>query len=129
MKLSPDLERWRIREGPMASTTGDDYGAFWMPGPCGRDLTIIASSGDGELGIEWEHVSVSARKYCPNWVEMCFVKDLFWDPEDVVMQLHPAKSRWISNHATCLHMWRPLKESIPLPPDITVGNKDLGTLK
>jgi hypothetical protein len=59
---------------------------------------------------------------------MCYVKALFWDDEETVMQLHPPKSRWINNHPYCLHMWRPTKLEIPLPPDETVGNKELGTL-
>jgi len=32
--------------------------------------------------MDWlEHVSVSLEKHCPNWQEMYFVKDLFWDEE------------------------------------------------
>jgi hypothetical protein len=58
---------------------------------------------------------------------MCHIKELFWEPEDAVMQLHPPRSRWINNHNYCLHMWRPLKQEIPLPPDIAVGKKELGT--
>jgi hypothetical protein len=60
---------------------------------------------------------------------MCAVKDLFWDPEDTVMQLHPPKSSWISNHPYCLHLWRPTGAEIPRPPDIFVGLAALGTLK
>ena len=129
MKFSPELERWRVQSGPYASRTFEPFGAFRVPGPCGRDLMIIASSGDEALGILWEHVSVSLPNRCPNWPEMCHVKALFWDDEETVMQLHPPKSKWINNHSYCLHMWRPLKETIPLPPDETVGNKELGTLK
>ena len=56
---------------------------------------------------------------------MCFVKDLFWDEEEMVMQLHPPKSKWINNHPYCLHLWRPTKETIPAPPQIAVGLKAL----
>jgi hypothetical protein len=128
MKISPEVEKFRIRSGAYYSEPNDKFGAFRIAGPCGRDLLVIASSGDVSVGITWEHVSVSAQKYCPTWREMCFIKDLFWDEEETVMQLHPPKSRWINNHATCLHMWKPLEAEIPLPPDITVGNKELGTL-
>jgi hypothetical protein len=128
MNLSPDLERWRITSGPYASLPGEQYGAFRLPGPCGRSLLIIASAGDESLGVFWEHVSVSAVKYTPNWREMCFVKDLFWDAEETVIQLHVPRSRWISNHATCLHLWKPTKQEIPLPPDFTVGVKELGEI-
>jgi len=129
MKLSPKLEEFRIRTGDWGSDPRDDFGAFEMRGPCGTDLRIIASSGDSTVGVDWEHVSVSTHHRCPNWLEMCFVKDLFWDEEETVMQLHPPKSRWINNHPYCLHMWRPCTQAIPLPPDIAVGNKSLGTMK
>lgn len=98
---------------------------FFLHGPCGRDLQIIASSGDPELGIEWEHVSVSLSNRPPNWEEMCFVKGLFWDDEETVMQLHPPRSKWINNHPHCLHLWKPKNQEIPLPPDVTVGVKEL----
>ena len=128
MKFSPQLDIWRIRRGPYASSIGDDYGAFVVPGPCGRDLRVIASPGDANLDIPWEHVSVSLTNRPPNWEEMCFVKDLFWDHEEAVMQLHPPKSRWINNHNYCLHLWRPWNQEIPLPPDEAVGKKELGEL-
>jgi hypothetical protein len=125
MKLSPKIEGYRIRNGYFASKTGEDFGAFFIPGPCGRELKVIASSGDEEEGIDWEHVSVSLSNRCPNWEEMCYIKNLFWDEEETVMQLHPPKSKWINNHPYCLHMWRPLKEEIPLPPEVAVGIKGL----
>jgi len=128
MKFSDNVERWRFRSGPYASNPLDTFGAFLIPGPCARTLMVIASSGDPDVQIDWEHVSVSAKRHPPNWREMCFIKELFWDDEETVMQLHPSKSKWINNHATCLHMWRPTKQQIPLPPDITVGIKELGTL-
>lgn len=125
MRLDPRVERWRVRVGLFASGTGDDFGAFIIPGPRGRNLCVIASSGDEAAGADWEHVSVSLPSRLPNWPEMCFIKCLFWDPEDVVMQLHLAQSKWINNHPYCLHMWRPLKEIIPLPPAATVGIQNL----
>jgi hypothetical protein len=48
------------------------------------NLRVIASDGKG-----WEHISVSLPNRCPNWREMCFIKSLFWDEEDVVIQYHP----------------------------------------
>ena len=120
MKLSFNLEKWRVKERQFASRPFEDFGAFLIPGPHGRELKVLASSGDASLGIEWEHVSVSLSNRCPNWVEMCFVKDLFWDAEETVMQLHPPRSRWVNNHPNCLHMWRPKGQEIPLPPQETV---------
>jgi len=128
MRFAIELEEWRIRTGEYGSDPFETYGAFRIPVSTGREVMVIASSGDETLGIEWEHVSVSLPNRCPNWPEMCFIKSLFWDDEETVMQLHPPKSQWINNHSFCLHMWRPLKQEIPLPPSDTVGNKELGTL-
>lgn len=123
MKIGP--ERYRMNYSLWQSKPGDDFGAFRMPGPCGSELVVIASPGDANESIPWEHVSVSTRHRTPNWKEMCYVKDLFWEPWETVMQLHPPRAEWINNHPHCLHMWRPLNEKIPLPPPIAVGFKEL----
>lgn len=113
------LDPYRWLDGPLASRPGDDFGAFLLPSPIdGTPLKIIASSGDHDM--PWEHVSVSAEHRCPTWLEMCFVKDLFWDGEEPAMQLHPARSQWINRHEYVLHLWRPLDAEIPLPPQIAV---------
>jgi hypothetical protein len=96
--------------GGMGDTT---CGAFLMRGPCGKELAILASSGDG-----WDHVSVSLEKRAPRWIEMDWVKHLFFNDDEVVMQLHVAKKDHINIHPNCLHLWRPHKSAgvIPLPP-------------
>lgn len=80
------------------------------------EVRVIASTGAG-----WEHVSVSLDlKETPSWSIMCFVKSLFWEPEDVVMELHPAASKYINIHPFVLHLWRPLIGKIPLPLEFMV---------
>ncbi len=74
-------------------------------------LRVIASWGMG-----WDHVSVSLADRCPTWEEMCFVKDIFFRPDECVIQYHPPESKYINNHKYVLHMWRPQNESIPMPP-------------
>jgi hypothetical protein len=81
-------------------------------------MMVIASDGEG-----WEHVSVSMKNRTPNWKEMCFVKDLFWDDDDCVVQYHPPKSEYINNHPYCLHLWRPIGRNLETPPSILVGIK------
>lgn len=90
-------------------------------------------------GMGWQHVSVTLTKdiglgkkknlvtveRCPTWEEMCYVKSLFWEDEESVMQLHPPKSQWVNNHPYCLHLWKPAEIEIPLPLQIMVGNKEL----
>jgi hypothetical protein len=79
-------------------------------------LRVIASDGG-----DWEHVSVSLPTRCPTWDEMCFIKNLFWDEEDTVIQYHPSKKNYVNNHPYCLHLWRPTNLIIPTPPTIFVG--------
>jgi len=55
---------------------------------------------------------------CPNWREMCFIKDLFWDEEDVVIQYHPKKSEYVNLHNNYLHLWRPIGVEIPTPKEL-----------
>lgn len=116
---------YRVRRGMFASTEDDgNNGAFFIPNVLGQvPLKIIASDGEG-----WEHVSVSLHHRTPTWEEMCKVKALFWDDEDVVMQLHPAKSQYVNNHRYCLHLWRPIGQDIPTPPQQLVGYPVLGDL-
>ena len=52
---------------------------------------------------------------------MCFIKGLFWDEEDVVIQYHPAKSEYVNRHEKCLHLWRPVGVEMPTPQKELVG--------
>lgn len=65
-------------------------------------LTIGISSSERE----GEHVSVSKKKKIPTWEEMCFVKDLCFEDEEIVIQIHPKKSEYVNLHENCLHLWR-----------------------
>jgi hypothetical protein len=118
-------EKYRLTIGRMGSDSSfGNFGAFVIPSAISekRILVLIASEGAG-----WEHVSIHVEQgkaqFTPYWDEMCFVKDLFWDEEDVVMQLHPRKSQYVNNHPNTLHLWRPTGAQIPEPPSILVGVK------
>lgn len=122
-------ESYRVKRGVMRSDSSfGNNGAFEIPHYkiSNYTINILASDGEG-----WQHVSVSLycpdRKVerCPTWEEMCFVKSLFWDDEESVMQLHPPKSQWVNNHPYCLHLWKPDNIEIPLPDAMMVGIKDL----
>ena len=126
MKIDPHLEHYRIRFGEYASPEGATFGTFHhVPGPCGDKLTIVADDG-AQTG--WQHVSVSKRRHTPNWIEMCWVKDRFWEEEECVVQFHPPRSRHVNNFSTCLHLWRYIRGEQPMPPDTLVGYKELGEL-
>ena len=118
--FSERVERGRVTSGgTLESRRGDDFGFFHLTTNAGAHLGVMVSAGDDS--IPWEHVSVSTRTRCPTWDEMCWVKSLFWDDEEVVVQYHPAKSAYVNYHPFCLHMYRPLAAELPVPPSITVG--------
>lgn len=102
----------------IAGVTGDN-GMFKMPLPgCGKNCLVQAS-----VGMGWEHVSVSMPHRCLTWDEMCYVKGVFFEPEDVVVQFHPAESEYVNMHPFCLHLWRP-EDGWPescVPDSILVG--------
>lgn len=79
-------------------------------------IKCLASVGEG-----WEHVSASYPDRCPTWEEMCSVKDLFWTPEDCVMQLHVPIADYVSHHPYTLHLWKPMDLEIPRPHWELVG--------
>jgi hypothetical protein len=118
--MKPDahaaLEQYRVRSGPLGSTAAEgNNGAFIVPHN-GLTFVVIVSDGEG-----WDHVSISLPKRCPSWSEMCHFKDLFFEPHEVAMQLHPAESEYVNNHDFCLHIWRPQNRRIPTPQSILVG--------
>lgn len=93
---------------------GDPFGWFMIPFE-GKTFSVQA---DGQT--DWEHVSVSMRTRCPTWPEMCFIKSLFWDEEETVVQYHPPKSDYVNFAKNCLHLWRFIGE-MPRPPVVYVG--------
>ena len=71
--------------------------------PTGVRCSLVI--GENEEG--WEHVSVElcARRLA-TWSEMQHIKELFWDDEEEVVQIHPKKSEYV-NITEALHLWRP----------------------
>ena len=141
--FSSRLNRYQVRSGPLWS---DDSlgmaGLFLVPYPMaerspeGFPLFLYILSSDGSEwdlpGLDWEHVSVSVKmapfeggvveaNTLPTWSDLDFVKDLFWRPEETVIQLHVPKSEHVNCHPHCLHLWRPLGVDLPRPPACVVG--------
>ncbi len=135
MSLHVPSEASRVTDHPLLASTQAHgaNGAFLLgsPEPGWRLALIVSDSSAPDLeGLpKWEHVSVHAYRdrgrttqtRTPTWNEMAWVKDLCWDAEDVVMQLHPRKSEYINDHPHTLHLWRPIGQAIPTPPAIFVG--------
>lgn len=136
MKDLRDLEKYRNRQfeemvvGGLDEEERQDVGVFEVPvASSKRPLRVIVSSARVPFSEGWDHVSVSLPNRCPSWNEMSFVKSLFFHPDEVCFQLHPAESDHISNHEYCLHIWSNPKALISLPPNNFVGVKEMGTLK
>ena len=129
-KAPPLLEAGRQtpRDPKMLMPPGSMFGHFVVKCRMAR-LLIISAPGDREVwemmklsGPLFDHVSVSIfnnKHRCPSWEEMCFVKDLCFGEEELVIQYHPPHSKYI-NIANVLHLWKPIGVDIPLPPDALV---------
>ncbi len=111
------IENNRITKGNYRSDASyGNNGAFEINR--GRTtFCILASDGEG-----WEHLSVhcisEGKDRTPTWSEMCFIKDLFWDKTDCVIQYHPAESEYVNTHKHTLHLWRPTSQTIPTPNEL-----------
>lgn len=110
-------EIFRIRTGRLGtSAVSGNNGAFQLVLRDGSRAFAISSDGMG-----WEHVSVSMPNRCLTWDEMCQVKDMFWSPEDCVVQYHPPKSEYVNVHPFTLHLWRARYLDMPRPLPSMVG--------
>lgn len=129
----PFLNKYRVRVAtpmiPERYCSDESYGfngMFRLPRE-GGTVRCVASDGSEMEGPQWkwQHVSVAVEgdRRPPKWALMCWVKDLFWEPEDWVVQFHPAHSEYGNFHPHCLHLWRPLLAKLPTPLSLMVGPK------
>lgn len=132
-----DLEAGRIRTGRLATTP--EYGV------CGAFkvrsnetspilqrrsnawLVLIGTDGTGGVdgAEEWEHVSVhvvddAGVPRLPTWNEMRYVKEMFWEDDENVVQFHPTEDAYVNIHEYVLHLWRWKKGPFPTPPKHTI---------
>lgn len=117
-ELDSRFELCRVVKGALGSDGSyGPNGVFIIPFNKKIKLYIIASNN-----YDWDHVSVSVaiKQRTPTWAEMCFVKDIFFEPNEVAIQYHPPWDRYINYHPFVLHMWRPQRKDLPYPPEIFV---------
>jgi len=136
MKSAPPNQFRRRSFGPFSSTDEDGMnGAFSIPlGNKNIIANCIISDGvdvpDPYGG--WEHVSAHIEDHgvqkTPTWVQMCQLKDIFWGPEEAVVQFHPPQSEYVNNHPHVLHLWKWTKGEFPRPSWLLVGIKGLGVI-
>ena len=105
-------DKWRVNiPGYPAGDRQNGFFVFKQNG-----LRCQISNGAG-----WEHVSVSRASRCPSYDDMCWIVRTFWPADATVMQLHVPAADHINLHEHCLHLWRPIEQPIPRPPNWTVG--------
>ena len=88
--------------------------------------SIICSWGGG-----WDHVSVSPykKRITPEWDDMCMLKDIFFNDDEAVIQIHPPAAEYVNNMTNCLHLWRYQDGPMVLPPSFMVGLKKGQTIQ
>lgn len=99
---------------------GDQFGFFLINSNYDNKTIVVIANGESK---GWEHVSCSRFDRTPRWSEMCYIKDLFWPKDDLVIQFHPVEAEYINNAKNCLHLWRYCGD-MPSPPSWMVGVKD-----
>lgn len=109
-QLSEYVEKHRIRTGPFGSDESYGNNGQFLFKRKNKKLFVQVSDGAG-----WDHVSVSLKHRCPTWDEMCWIKDLFFDDEETVVQFHPRKSDYINNNPYTLHLWKNQRFDYQLP--------------
>jgi hypothetical protein len=123
-KLSHELLKHK-----QAGLKGEIEGRYYFRHPKIKGYLICVIASDG---LGWDHVSVSLQDHripkkpkaverCPNWEEMCFVKDIFFEESETVIQYHPPKESYVNTHPFCLHLWKNQNIDIEVPERILVG--------
>lgn len=84
----------------------------------GWDGSLIVSHGGG-----WNHASVCAyaKRIIPSWSDMCALKEMIWNDDETVIQIHPPKDQYVNNVSNCLHLWECYYKPMVLPPSVFVG--------
>ena len=124
MKSLAEIEK--IRNLRIKKVGDDGFMGFWTDPFTMRVFSVVFSWGGG-----WEHLSVNPIKNdrTPSWDEMCKFKEMFFRDDEACVEYHPKKEDYVNNMPHCLHIWRPIKETLPIPPSIFVGFVNKGEFK
>lgn len=76
-----------------------------------RSLKVAASTNDG-----WDHVAISCGSGLPSWRQIDAVQNFLMRPHEWLIQLFAPHEHQDLGEPTTLHLWRPQKTEIPLPP-------------
>ena len=108
-------------EQPLPSGVGREYRRMYTY----RDTTsVMISCARYDDGKRWLHVSVARRnRQAPTWELYVQVKELFIGPERTALQVLPPRSKWVSIHHGCLHLYHCLDGDVT--PDFTGGGETI----
>lgn len=107
-----NIEKFRVQDDPQfySDESFGNNGLFEIP-YANEVLRVIISDGGG-----WDHVSVSLRHRCPTWEEMHWIKRIFWDDRETVIEIHAPESEYVNCCENCLHLWKHQQSEIIRPP-------------
>lgn len=110
-KNNKEIEKFRVVNGILGTDEAYGNNGAFLVKLKDKILTVIASDKES-----WDHVSVSAKFRTPTWDEMSFIKDLFFEESETVVQFHPKKTEYVNIMPHCLHLWRNQTQEYVLPP-------------
>lgn len=70
-----------------------------------RKLAVICDVTFREDGEIWQHVSYSTPDNVPTHEDTVRVRESFFDPDLVVVQVFPPRGEYVNFHYNCLHLW------------------------
>lgn len=129
-------EHFRVKEGKLASTKENgNNGLFKIHLPTKNCNAFCLVSDNGG----WEQVSVrvedlnkqlkgGSRIRIPNSEELKFLKNVFWDRDETVIQYHFADSKETGSEYA-LHLFRHKTRCFPEPPSFLFGDTSAGNTK
>lgn len=77
---------------------------------------------------DWKRIQVSLLnwwhqqlKVFPTWDEMCAIKDIFFNDDEAIIEIHPSDEYKIYEKDYTIDLWKPLNKELPLPNPDLVG--------
>jgi len=89
------------------------------------DLTLRLFHVEYSRELGWDRVIVqlvarNAKEHQhptpPTWADMCYIKDIFFNESETVVQYHASSDAHLNIHANVLHLWRLQDGCFPTPP-------------
>lgn len=90
----------------------------------GKEKVRVAAVCNKDEG--WEHVLYGHDEIerLPEWPEMVELKEMFWENNDIVIQVHPRRQDYVNDVPNVLHLWK----KTGYTPDLTLIYRITGEL-